>query len=87
MPRKKKLRKRDEEDDDLLETREEHAENNCTDFHTFTYGICDYCDIEHYLIELEKPYEAELCQFCIKKVIKEMELIYNKLKIIAGASP
>jgi len=87
MPRRKKLRSRNEDDDDLLESREEHAEDNCTDDFNFTYGICDWCDIEHYLIELDYPYEAEVCQFCIKKRLKEMELIYNKLKIISSSSP
>ncbi len=88
MPRKtKKLHTREEDDDELLEQREEYAEDSADDNFSITYGVCDWCDIEHYLVEFDKPYEAELCQFCIKKLIKELELAYNKLKIVSSNSP
>lgn len=87
MPKRKKLRLRNEDDDDLCESREEHAEDESTMDMTFSYGICDWCDIEHYLIDLDKPYEAEVCQFCINKKLKEFERIYNKLRIISSSSP
>jgi len=87
MPKRKKLRSRNEDDEDLLELREEHAEEESDDDLSLTYGICDWCDTEHYLIELAYPWDAEVCQFCIKSKIKEFEKIYNKLKIIASSSP
>lgn len=87
MPKRKKLHKRHDDDEDLLEQREEHAEDAHDGIHSFTYGICDWCDIEHYLAELPFPYEAELCQFCIKKKFKEMEYLHNKLLLVASNSP
>jgi len=87
MPKKKKLKARNEDDEDLLELREEHAEDSSTYDMSFSYGVCDWCDIEHYLIELGSPYEAEVCQFCIKKKLTEFEKIYNKLRLVSSNSP
>jgi hypothetical protein len=87
MPKRKKLRVRNDEDEDLLEKREEYAEDESTVDMTFSYGICDWCDLEHYLIELAEPYDAEVCQFCINNKLKDFEKICNKLRIISTSSP
>ena len=87
MPRRKKLRARNEDDEDLLELREEHAEEECTVDMTISYGICDWCDTEHYLIELAHPWDAEVCQFCISQKLKEFQKIQNKLRIVSSSSP
>jgi hypothetical protein len=87
LPKRKKLRLRNEDDDDLLEQREDYAEDASDDNFNLTYGICDWCDTEHYLVELGFPWDAEICQFCVKNKMKELEKAYNKLRIVTSSSP
>jgi hypothetical protein len=87
MPRNKGLRARNEDDDDLLDKREEHADENSDEKLDVVYGVCDWCDLEHYLASLPAPFDADLCRFCIKKQIKMLEYAHNKLVSVTDSSP